>query len=430
MYLTDLTLDHFRSYAGLSLTLRPGLTLVIGDNATGKSNLLEAIYTLAATRSPRASTEGELIAWDAPHPPVTRIAGAAQRADGPVRVEIALVARTDPQGTVVPAKSGAPLTSKRIRVNGVNRRASDATGQIAAVLFTTLDIEIITGSPSHRRRYLDLTIAQYDRAYARAYSRYDKAVTQRNALLKRIRAGEATAAELAPWDDVLISEGATVVAARADAVKQLAAAANRHHDDVTSFDATATNTPTDAATDTATPTDTATDTATDKATATHTDAGTLDLAYQPALGKAGLPDVATANAVQERLQAALSAERRRELGAGTTLIGPHRDDVAIQLNGHAAAAYASRAQQRSIALALRLAEADLLRARTGEWPILLLDDVFSELDPSRRTATARAIAGAEQVIVSSADAATVPDALPAAVDSYRVADGQLIRIDA
>lgn len=416
MYLTDLTLDHFRSYAGLSLTLRPGLTLVIGDNATGKSNLLEAIYTLAATRSPRASTEGELIAWDAPHPPVTRIAGSAHRADGPVRVEIALVARTDPQGAVVPAKSGAPLTSKRIRVNGVNRRASDATGQIAAVLFTTLDIEIITGSPSHRRRYLDLTIAQYDRAYARAYSRYDKAVTQRNALLKRIRAGEATAAELAPWDDVLISEGATVVAARADAVKQLAVAANRHHDDVTSFDATDTGTATAPTTGTATPTGTATD--------------TLDLAYQPALGKAGLPDVATANAVQERLQAALNAERHRELGAGTTLIGPHRDDVAIQLNGHAAAAYASRAQQRSIALALRLAEADLLRARTGESPILLLDDVFSELDPSRRTATARAIAGAEQVIVSSADAATVPDALPAAVDSYRVADGQLIRIDA
>lgn len=420
MYLTDLTLDHFRSYASLTLTLRPGLTLVIGDNATGKSNLLEAIYTLAATRSPRASTEGELIAWDAPHPPVTRIAGSAHRADGPVRVEIALVARTDPQGGVVPAKSGAPLTSKRIRVNGVNRRASDATGQIAAVLFTTLDIEIITGSPSHRRRYLDLTIAQYDRAYARAYSRYDKAVTQRNALLKRIRAGEATAAELAPWDDVLISEGATVVAARADAVKQLAVAANRHHDDVTSFDAT------DTDTDTATPTDTATATATNTGTTTDT----LDLAYQPALGKAGLPDVATANAVQERLQAALNAERHRELGAGTTLIGPHRDDVAIQLNGHAAAAYASRAQQRSIALALRLAEADLLRARTGESPILLLDDVFSELDPSRRTATARAIAGAEQVIVSSADAATVPDALPVAVDSYRVADGQLIRIDA
>ena len=235
MYLRELELDGFRSYDRLRLTLSPGLTLFVGDNAAGKSNLLEAIAVLAMTRSPRASTEGELISWrtladaSGAEPAVARVAGRADRSEGPVQVEIALVARSDATGRPLPARSGAPLTSKRLRLNGIARRATEVVGQIGAVLFTTLDIEILTGSPSRRRRFLDLMIAQSDRGYAGSYGRYDKALTQRNALLKRIGEGAATAAELGPWDDVLAAEGGAVIAARTAAVASLGVLGQERH---------------------------------------------------------------------------------------------------------------------------------------------------------------------------------------------------------
>ncbi len=396
MYLTLLTLDQFRSYGHCVASLTPGLTLVLGDNATGKSNLLEAAYMLAALRSPRAGTEGEVMAWDAPRPPVTRLDGRAERSDGPVRVEIAIAARTDARGAVLQARSGAPLTSKRVRLNGVPRRSADAVGAIAAVLFTTLDIEIITGSPAQRRRFLDFTLSQADRAYARALRQYERTLTQRNALLKRISKGQATAAQLPVWDQPLAAAGSVIIAGRAAAMRDLEAGAHRHHAELSAEDAAA--------------------------------AEVLALTYQPALAAAGLPPTPSIEAVQERLLAALAAQRSREVAAGTTLAGPHRDDMAILLDGHAAAAYASRAQQRTAALALRLAEADLLRHRTGEIPILLLDDIFSELDPRRRAATARAIGTAEQVLLTAADPAAVPEGLAAPAAVYRVTRAGLDRV--
>ena len=240
MYLRDLELDRFRSYERLRLSLTPGLTLLTGDNAAGKSNLLEAIALLAMTRSPRASSEGEMIGWSAlaaaslEEPAVARVAGRAERGDGPVQVEIALVARADAGGRPRPTRAGAPLTGKRLRLNGIARRATQVVGQISAVLFTTLDIDILTGAPSRRRRFLDLLIAQSDRGYARAYSRYDKAVTQRNAVLKRMAEGASSPGELAPWDDVLAEAGGDVLAARASAVAALAELAPARHRFLTS----------------------------------------------------------------------------------------------------------------------------------------------------------------------------------------------------
>jgi DNA replication and repair protein RecF len=388
-----MTLDHFRSYEHLSLSLEPGLTLIAGANGSGKSNLLEAMYILAAMRSPRASTEGELIGWEAPAPPVARLEAKARRGESDVTVEIALLARTSPQGDIVPSKSGAPLSSKRIRLNGIAKRASEVVGQIGAVLFTTLDIEILTGSPSNRRRYLDMTIAQTDRTYVREFSRYEKAVTQRNALLKRIGEGRADSAELVPWDDNVATGGAVIIAARAEAVRELGALAVEHHRAVAASDPQY--------------------------------AQTLELTYLPALGDAGLPAVPDQTAVEERIRAAFSAMRGREIGAGTTLVGPHRDEMTITLRDKSVSAYGSRAQQRSVALALRLAEADLLRRRTGESPVLLLDDVFSELDPERRSATALALGDAEQVIVTTADEGVLPSELSEPVARYRVEEGAL-----
>ena len=418
MYLRELELDHFRSYERLRLSLGPGLTLLVGDNAAGKSNLLEAVALLAMTRSPRASTEGEMIGWSAlavaslEEPAVARVGGRAERADGPVQVEIALVARADAQGRPAPTRTGAPLTSKRLRLNGVARRATQVVGRISAVLFTTLDIEILTGPPSRRRRFLDLLIAQSDRGYARAYGRYDKAVTQRNAVLKHMAEGAAAAGELAPWDDVLAEAGGAVLAARASAVAALGELAPGRHGFL--------------------------------APEASSDAGPLRLDYQPALHTTPWPpgDRPTPDDAGALLRDAMAAARRREVAAGATLVGPHRDDVALLLGDRPAGRYASRAQQRSIALALRLAEADLLRQRAGEAPILLLDDLFSELDAARREATAVALAealqdpggggasagtepGVGQLLVTTADAAALPPGLPPPAASYRIVDSSL-----
>ncbi len=396
MYLTRLTIAKFRSYAHLEVDFDAGLTLIIGENGAGKSNLLEAIYALATTRSPRASTEGELLSWDATEPAVARVAGSAARADGEVSVELALAARTDAQGMPLPSKSGAPLTSKRLRVNGVARRATDVMGKIGAVLFTTLDIEVITGSPGTRRRYLDFTIAQSDRQYARWFSQYDKAVTQRNALLKRIAKGEASSEELQPWDETVAQGGGAIMAARAAAVRELQALAAEHHRGVAASD--------------------------------QEYADTLKIGYLPALGNVTLPEVADPSVIEASLRAGFAALQAREIGAGRTLVGPHLDDLSITLRDRPASAYASRAQQRSAALALRLAEADLLRQRSDESPVLLLDDVFSELDPQRRTATALALREAEQVILTTADPESVPSDLPVPTATFRVMAGKLERV--
>ena len=393
MHLTTLTLDQFRSYPHCSLTLQPGLTLILGDNAQGKTNLLEAIYLLAALRSPRASSDGELIAWSAPPPAIVRVAGTAQGREGKITVEVAAATRTDANGAVRRSQSGAPLVSRRVRRNGIARRAADVVGAITAVLFTTLDMEIITGAPSARRRFLDFTIAQSDRAYARASSAYERALSQRNAALKRIARGEGSASELEPWDDALIAAGSTLVAGRAAAVRELTESAVGHH-----------------------------------ARLTGESGEQLRLEYAPALGGLDLPAPADVERVSDSLREALTRLRPRETAAGATLAGPHRDDLRILLDGRAAAMYASRAQQRSIALTLRLSEADLLRSRRDDEPILLLDDVFSELDRHRRAAVAQAVAGSEQVILTSADPAAVPPELPPPVATYRVERGRLTPI--
>ena len=393
MHLSHVTLDHFRSYAHLAWSLGPGLTLVLGENASGKSNLLEAIALLATLRSPRAGADGEMIAWSSPAPPVARVQGTAQRGAGPVTVEVAVAARTDAQGRVRPGRSGAPLSSKRVRLNGVAHRSADVVGAITAVLFSAVDLDVIAGAPSARRRLLDTAISQVDREYARALRTYERALTQRNALLKRIAGGRGAADQLAPWDDAVSGAGATIVAGRAAAAHDLQRFAAAYHQRI-------------------------------RETAGSREEA-LALVYRPALGEAGLPEVPSPEAVRERLRAALEAQRSREIAARSTLTGPHRDDLLVLLGGRLAAAYGSRAQFRTIAVALRLGEADLLRTHTGEQPIVLLDDLFSELDPARRAATAEALSGREQVIVTSADPGTVPEALRAPAATYHLANGTL-----
>ena len=377
MHLTRLQLSNFRSWPELELDLDPGITLISGANAAGKSNLVEAIYMLASLRSTRAQTEGELIRWDAPAPQVLRVAGSARSDDQSVDVEIALAAREGGNaGNAGNARqrSGAPLTSKRIRVNGVARRASDALGAIRAVQFTTLDIELLTGASALRRRYLDVAVGQLQPSHAANLSRYQRALSQRNALLKRIAERRASESELEQWDDLLTTAAEPIWRARAEASEALSRFASARHEALRSPD---------------------------------DPAESLSLTYAPADNPS------------------LRDSRTRDLARGSTSVGPHRDDLQINLGGRPAANFASRAQQRAVALSMRLAEADYLASESSDSPILLLDDVFSELDPPRRDRTAEAIAAVEQVILTTADTSVVPFDARQLTASLTIVNGRL-----
>ena len=374
MFLSRVELANLRSWDDLQLELEPGVTLISGGNAAGKSNLIEATYLLAALRSTRAQTEGELIRWSAPTPQVARVAGAAVRADGQITVEIAIAARSDGRASASRQRTGAPITSKRIRVNGVTRRAADALGAIRAVQFTTLDIELLTGASALRRRFLDVAIGQLQPSHASNLSRYHRALSQRNALLKRIAAGQAAASELDQWDDLLVAAAGPIWQARQAAATQLSTSSAERHQALRS--------PTDPA-------------------------ERLNLTYTPAN------------------EVSLRESRSRDLARGSTSVGPHRDDLLIDLDGRPAANFASRAQQRAVALSLRLAEADFLATDDGDPPILLLDDIFSELDPARRERTAAAVRSLGQVIVTTADAAVAPFAEHELAARLTIDDGRL-----
>jgi DNA replication and repair protein RecF len=373
MRIRHLHLSDYRNFPRLDLALPAGPAIILGANAQGKSNLLEAIHLLAAMRSPRTGTDAELIRWQAETlagSPVGRLVADVDARAGSLRLEMAVVGRG---GQQLPPRGEQVLgghATKTVRVNGLARRLSEAVGQMAAVLFTAHDMEMVVGPPSLRRRYLDVAISQVDGAYLRALQRYAKVLLQRNHLLKRLQDGSARREELAFWDEQLVLEASAIVEARALAVSSLAPLSAAAHTDLSDG------------------------------------REKLTLVYQPHLGGTMDGDQAASLGRQE-LATALAQELgrwcEREVRAGTTILGPHRDDLLFQLDGVSAAAFASRAQQRTIALALRLAEARLLRDRRGDSPVLLLDDVLSELDERRRSAVLAAVADYEQVIITATD---------------------------
>ena len=254
-------------------------------------------------------------------------------------------------------------------------------------------MELVKGAPSGRRRYLDVMLSQVDHQYLRALQRYTKVITQRNALLKRIQEGSAKPAELAYWDEELARDGGAILTTRAAAVAQLAEAAAATHARLSG------------------------------------EREQFALAYAPRFSDAWLPAriiEAGTDSVAAALLDKLHTTHPRDIAAGVTLTGPHRDDLSMTLGGEPAAAFASRGQQRTAALALRLAEAQLLHARSGERPILLLDDVLSELDESRRASVLAAI-DADQVWITSPDPDRFDTAFVASAQTWHITNGHAER---
>lgn len=375
MHVRHLSLAGFRSYGVLEVDFPAGPQVVVGPNAAGKTNLLESMVVLSRGGSHRTGTDAELVGWTADLARLEATLGpAAGSGSGGDRVEVVLV------------KPGAvPGARKRVRINEVPRRTTALPGALRAVVFAPEDMLLVVGSPSLRRGALDALVAQREPEGAAVMATYGRALTQRNTLLRRIREEQAGRDELRYWDGVVITEGGRVVGWRREALAALAEPL---------------------------------------AAASHEIApgeGRLTLRYETnAEAQAG---ETPADALRRRL--AETAEK--ELWNGATLVGPHRDDLAFELDGRDLAAFASRGQQRTAILALKLAELDVLTAIDGRPPLLLLDDVFSELDPDRRSHLVRRISGLPQAFVTTTTLDDLDPALVAASTAWRVVPGALER---
>src|SRR5690349_4694857 len=368
--LDTLRLTDLRSYSTLEIAFGPGPQLVWGPNAAGKTSLLEAMVVLARGGSHRTTTDAELIRWGSD---VARIEGRL----GSDEVEVALVR----PGSAA-AASGA---RKRIRVNGVPRRAVALGEKVRVVLFAPEDMLLVAGSPSLRRALIDQLASTLLPGYAADLATYGRALQQRNGLLRAIRDETAGREELRYWDLPFLDAGGAVVAARHELLRRLAGPLAEAHREIA---------PEEGA------------------------AGELGLSYVTN-APAG-PDETARDALARRLEE--TAEK--ELWNGTTLIGPHRDDVAFVMAGRDLSAFASRGQQRTAILAVKLAELDLVAEHDGRPPLLLLDDVFSELDPARRAHLVRRIAALPQAFVTTTTLDDLDPALRAIATPWQVRPGE------
>ena len=388
MFCTHLSLANFRNYARLELDLSPGIAVFVGDNAQGKSNLLEALYLLATTKSFRATADRELINWRAHDSGLSfaRLVASVDRAAGRAKLEV--VIREDGQRADDSPTPG-PTVSKRLKLNDVPRRALEVVGAVNVVLFSPQDIELVNGPPAPRRRYLDVTISQVDHRYIRALAHFNKVLMQRNHLLRQIREQRSRPDQLFPWDRELVGAGSYLIQQRTITLALLGELAQDVHRQLTGRQET------------------------------------LDIVYRSSVGLASVsrgPSLPL-DAVQGAFTHELRAAQGREVAAGTSILGPHRDDLAFLVDGRDMNVFGSRGQQRTVALALKLAEAEFLHQRIGDQPILLLDDVLSELDEPRRRHVLDAVATHQQVVFTATDLTPFDEEFLGRAAIYRVCEG-------
>ncbi|MBI2324602.1 MAG: DNA replication/repair protein RecF [Chloroflexi bacterium] len=351
-----LLLDDFRSYDRADIALSPGFTAFVGPNGAGKTNLLEAIHVLARGESPRAHDDAEMVRWGAT---MARAAAECVRDDRLARIETLLFSPVQ----------GERRRPRRYLVDGAGKRAEDVLGRIVVVAFFPEDVDLLTEAPSARRRYLDAMIGQVERRHRADTREHQRVVEQRNALLRALRDEQAEPDhQLDFWDGELCRLGAAISLRRMRAVHEI-----RHP-----FRE-----------------------AIERWSGEHL----VDVAYAtPAEGET---EAERASSYQRLVE----EKREKEMWQGTTLVGPHREDLAVTSSGRDLPSFASRGEQRSVVLALKVAEATWLRERTGTTPVLLLDDVLSELDPERRQRLLDALPSDAQALLTSALPAGLPSRL-------------------
>ncbi|HPH94645.1 MAG TPA: DNA replication/repair protein RecF [Anaerolineaceae bacterium] len=376
MYLTHLSLTNFRAFARLDLDVPRQPVLLVGDNAQGKTSLLEAVYFMATYSSFLASSDRQLIHFGAIEDPqaVARLVATFMRAGSSRRLEIRLIQESN--GANQPTRF-----RKELLLDGVKRPWNDVIGLFNAVIFLPQMSRILEGGPEDRRRYLNLTLSQAVPGYAQALSDYNQALQQRNALLKQLGERGGDPDQLLYWDNILADRGAALIHDRITALQELERHAARVHQRLTAS------------------------------------REVLRLHYQPAYDP--LPAVEMQYAlplstsidrssfsraqIQQGFLQRLNGLRSDEIMRGVTTCGPHRDELRFISNGIDLGEYGSRGQIRTTLLSLKLAEVAWLKERTGQWPVLLLDEVMAELDMQRRSDLLAALLEGEQALMTTTD---------------------------
>ncbi|WP_261809916.1 DNA replication/repair protein RecF [Levilactobacillus humaensis] len=369
MYLQELQLQHFRNYPEADIRLGRGINVLLGENAQGKTNLLEAIYVLALTRSHRTANDHDLVNWQAK---TAKVSGRVVKSAGTVPLELTF------------SRQG-----KRAKVNHLEQaRLSQYVGQLNVILFAPEDLAIVKGAPSIRRRFMDMEFGQMNPRYLYNLSQYRTLLKQRNRYLKDLQHKQKRdLLFLSVLSDQLALYGAEIIAQRLRMLHKLEHWAQVIHAEISQQRETL----------------------------------TFHYATQ-------VPDEALADA--KSIQAALSAlyekQRDKELYQGTTLVGPHRDDLHFQVNDKNVQTFGSQGQQRTTALSVKLAEIDLMKEETGEYPVLLLDDVLSELDDARQTHLLTAIQDKVQTFITTTSLSGITRQLIKNPTIFHVADGTVV----
>ncbi|HCU43288.1 MAG TPA: DNA replication/repair protein RecF [Leuconostoc pseudomesenteroides] len=344
MELESLTLKNYRNYGDLTLEFSDGVNVFLGENAQGKTNLLESIYVLALARSHRTSSDKDLIQWSEKE---ATISGRVKRAisDTPLSLNFS-------------------NKGKKARVNHLEQsKLSQYIGQLNVILFAPEDLELVKGAPSVRRRFIDMEFGQMNPLYLYNTTQYKRILKERNAYLKRLQLKQTTdTVFLDVLSEQLVNVGAQILLARESFLKKLEQAAQPIHAEISD------------------------------------QRETLHLVYNSSVNFDEKDDLAGVTAAFE---AALLKQRAREIMMGSTLLGPHRDDLQFIVNDNDVAVFGSQGQRRTTALAVKLAEIDLMQQETGEYPVLLLDDVLSELDANRQTHLLLAIQDKVQTFITA-----------------------------
>ena len=376
MHLTHLSLTDFRNFSRLDVDVPLGATLLLGDNAQGKTSLLEAIYYLATFTSFHASNDRQLVNFIASKQPlaVGRIVADYRRGGKAHRLEVRLIHE---EGEF----NGNARLRKEVLLDGSKRKIGEVIGHFNAVLFLPQMLQVVEGSPAERRRYLDLLLSQTIPHYAETLSIFNKALSQRNALLKMLSERGGDPSQLAFWDEKITFSGAILIEARIHAIHEIETLASLTHSELTRS------------------------------------SEILRLAYHPAYdpfpqkpGQFALLLEAPINRtgidkseILAGFRVALEKKRSEEIARGLTTLGPHRDEMRFLANGIDLGTYGSRGQIRTAMLAIKIAEVAWMKTKTGHWPVLLLDEVLAELDPQRRADLLERLAQAEQALLTTTD---------------------------
>jgi DNA replication and repair protein RecF len=376
MYLTHLSLTNFRAFTRLDMDIPRRTLLLVGDNAQGKTSILESIYYLATFTSFHAANDRQLINFLVAQESlaVARLVADFRSAEKNHRMEVRLIQETT-------GGNGSSRLRKEILLDGVKRSVHEAMGAFTGVIFLPQMTRIIEGGPEERRRYLNLALSQTIPGYSQALSEYGQALSQRNALLKQLSERGGDAEQLVYWDTLLAERGAFIIHARIAAIQEMEQLAARIHYRLT-----------------------------------HSQE-ILRLVYQPAYdpvprpeGQFALPmdtPVNRAGFSQERIRLGfmkrLADMRREEISRGVTTLGPHRDEMRLLSNDIDLGDFGSRGQVRTALLSLKLAEVSWIKNKTGEWPVLLLDEILAELDTQRREDLQQYLTEYEQTLLTTTD---------------------------